>query len=249
MEYGICNLSIAPMRNENSHKSELISQLLYGDCFKVISKKNEWLQITTITDDYSGWIDYKQTQLITKSEAEDISFTINSYSSSLVDYIETSENKLISLVLGSNVGATKFLGHGFKGSIIKGKKPKSNLLKIASLYLHSPYLWGGKTPMGIDCSGLIQMIYRINGYNIPRDAAQQVKLGETLSFIDESEVGDLAFFDDEDDNIIHVGLLLGNNYILHAHGEVRIDRIDQTGIYNVKTKRHSHNLRIIKKLI
>ena len=237
------------MRNENSHKSELISQLLYGDCFKVISKKNEWLQIATITDDYSGWIDYKQTQLITKSEAEDISFTINSYSSSLVDYIETSENKLISLVLGSNVGATKFLGHGFKGSIIKGKKPKSNLLKIASLYLHSPYLWGGKTPMGIDCSGLIQMIYRINGYNIPRDAAQQVKLGETLSFIDESEVGDLAFFDDEDDNIIHVGLLLGNNYILHAHGEVRIDRIDQTGIYNVKTKRHSHNLRIIKKLI
>ena len=237
------------MRSEGSHQSELISQLLYGDCFKVISKKNEWLQIATITDDYSGWIDYKQTQLITKSEAEDISFTINSYSSSLVDYIETSENKLISLVLGSNVGATKFLGHGFKGSIIKGKKPKSNLLKIASLYLHSPYLWGGKTPMGIDCSGLTQMIYRINGYNIPRDAAQQVKLGETLSFIDESEVGDLAFFDDEGGNIIHVGLLLGNNYILHAHGEVRIDRIDQTGIYNVKTKRHSHNLRIIKKLI
>ena len=237
------------MRNENSHKSELISQLLYGDCFKVISKKNEWLQIATITDDYSGWIDYKQTQLITKSEAEDISFTINSYSSSLVDYIETSEKKLISLVLGSNIGATKFLGHEFKGSIIKVKKPKSNLLKTASLYLHSPYLWGGKTPMGIDCSGLTQMIYRINGYNIPRDAAQQVKLGETLSFIDESEVGDLAFFDDEDDNIIHVGLLLGNNYILHAQGEVRIDRIDQTGIYNVKTKRHSHNLRIIKKLI
>ena len=103
--------------------------------------------------------------------------------------------------------------------------------------------------MGIDCSGLTQMIYRINGYNVPRDASQQVKLGETLSFIDESEVGDLAFFDDEDDNIIHVGLLLGNNYILHAHGEVRIDRIDQTGIYNVETKRHSHNLRIIKKLI
>ena len=97
------------MRNENSHKSELISQLLYGDCFKVISKKDEWLKITTLTDQYSGWIDYKQTQLITKSEAEDISFKINSYSSSLVDYIEASENKLISLVLGSNIGAAKFL--------------------------------------------------------------------------------------------------------------------------------------------
>jgi cell wall-associated NlpC family hydrolase len=93
------------------------------------------------------------------------------------------------------------------------------------------------------------MIYRINGYNIPRDAAQQVKVGETLSFIEESEAGDLAFFDDEEGKIIHVGLLLQNNNILHAHGEVRIDRIDQTGIYNVNYKKHSHKLRLIKKLI
>ena len=237
------------MRNENSHKSELISQLLYGDCFKVISKKNEWLQITTLTDQYSGWVDYKQTQLITKSEAEDISFKIDSYSSSLVDYVETSENKLISLVLGSNIGAAKFLGHEFKGSIIKGKKPKTNLLRTASLYLHSPYLWGGKTPMGIDCSGLTQMIYRINGYNIPRDAAQQVKLGETLSFIEESEPGDLAFFNNDEDEIIHVGIILKNNYIIHASGKVRIDRLDQTGIYNNDINQHTHSLRFIKKII
>ena len=237
------------MRSESSHQSELISQLLYGDCFKVISKKAEWLQITTLIDQYTGWIDHKQTQLITEEKAKEISFKKNSYSINLVNYIETSKNMLTSLILGSNVSGAEVLGHEFNGPITKGKKPKSDLFRIASLYLNSPYLWGGKTPLGIDCSGLTQMIYRINGYNIPRDAAQQVKVGETLSFIEESEAGDLAFFDDEEGKIIHVGLLLQNNNILHAHGEVRIDRIDQTGIYNVNYKKHSHKLRLIKKLI
>ena len=151
--------------------------------------------------------------------------------------------------MGSNVSGASILKHKYKGPAMVGKKEKSNLLKSASLYLNAPYLWGGKTPMGIDCSGLTQMMYRINGYKIPRDASEQSLLGETLSFIDESEPGDLAFFDDEEGNIIHVGLLLQNHHILHAHGKVRIDRIDQTGIYNIESQKHSHKLRIIKKII
>jgi cell wall-associated NlpC family hydrolase len=103
--------------------------------------------------------------------------------------------------------------------------------------------------MGIDCSGLTHMTYRINGISIPRDASDQAQVGETLSFIEESEAGDLAFFDNAEGEIIHVGLLLENHYILHAHGKVRIDRIDQTGIYNTETQQHSHKLRIIKKMI
>jgi hypothetical protein len=132
------------MRSEGSHQSELISQLLYGDCFKVISKKEEWLQITTLLDQYTGWIDHKQSHLITEEKAKEISFKNNSYSTNLVDYIKTSENMLTSLILGSNISGAKVLGHKFKGPITRGKKPKSNLLKTASLYLNSPYLWGGK---------------------------------------------------------------------------------------------------------
>ena len=100
--------------------------------------------------------------------------------------------------------------------------------------------------MGIDCSGLTQMIYRINGYQIPRDASQQAELGNTLSFIDESEPGDLAFFDNDEGKIIHVGLLLENNYILHAHGKVRIDQLDKTGIYNTDKETYSHTLSFVK---
>lgn len=237
------------MRSNNFHESELVSQLLYGDCFKILSSKNEWLQIKTLNDSYVGWINNKQVNEISKINAEKITFDDKIFSTRLIDYIETDENKLSSIVLGSNIGACKYLGHKYDGPKTKKTKTKPNLTKVASMYLNSPYLWGGKTPFGIDCSGLTQMIYRINGYKIPRDASQQSEFGETLSFIEESEPGDLAFFDDKEGKIIHVGMLLENNYILHAHGNVRIDRIDQTGIFNQKKQKHSHKLRIIKKII
>lgn len=237
------------MRSNNFHESELVSQLLYGDCFKILSSKNEWLQIKTLNDSYVGWINDKQINEISKINAEKITFDDKIFSTRLIDYIETDENKLSSIVLGSNIGACKYLGHKYDGPKTKKTKTKPNLTKVASMYLNSPYLWGGKTPFGIDCSGLTQMIYRINGYKIPRDASQQSELGETLSFIEESEPGDLAFFDDKEGKIIHVGMLLENNYILHAHGNVRIDRIDQTGIFNQEKQKHSHKLRIIKKII
>lgn len=237
------------MRSNNFHESELVSQLLYGDCFKILSSKNEWLQIKTLNDSYVGWINNKQVNEISKINAEKITFDDKIFSTRLIDYIETDENKLSSIVLGSNIGACKYLGHKYDGPKTKKTKTKPNLTKVASMYLNSPYLWGGKTPFGIDCSGLTQMIYRINGYKIPRDASQQSELGETLSFIEESEPGDLAFFDDKEGKIIHVGMLLENNYILHAHGNVRIDRIDQTGIFNQEKQKHSHKLRIIKKII
>ena len=237
------------MRSNNFHESELVSQLLYGDCFKILSSKNEWLQIKTLNDSYVGWINNKQVNEISKINAEKITFDDKIFSIRLIDYIETDENKLSSIVLGSNIGACKYLGHKYDGPKTKKTKTKPNLTKVASMYLNSPYLWGGKTPFGIDCSGLTQMIYRINGYKIPRDASQQSELGETLSFIEESEPGDLAFFDDKEGKIIHVGMLLENNYILNAHGNVRIDRIDQTGIFNQEKQKHSHKLRIIKKII
>ena len=237
------------MRKEHSHQSEMVSQLLYGDCFKIISTKKEWVQISALEDEYTGWIDQKQFKSIAQKDAVDLTKKNALYTTQLVDYIENQDQSLSAVVLGSNMGGTGFLNQNYKGNCTQGIKEKAALVKTAYLYLNAPYLWGGKTPMGIDCSGLTQMTYRINGLSIPRDASLQAQLGETLSFIDESEAGDLAFFDDAEGKIIHVGLLLENHYILHAHGKVRIDRIDQTGIYNTETQQHSHKLRIIKKLV
>lgn len=110
-------------------------------------------------------------------------------------------------------------------------------------------MWGGKTPFGIDCSGFTQMVYKINGYKLQRDATQQAAQGDTLSFIEECEPGDLAFFDNQEGKITHVGIVLQNHNIIHAHGCVRIDHLDHTGIFNSQLQKHTHKLRVLKKIV
>jgi cell wall-associated NlpC family hydrolase len=123
------------------------------------------------------------------------------------------------------------------------------IIEKALKYFNSPYLWGGRSPFGIDCSGFSQILYKMAGFPIPRNASEQSLIGENLSFLEESKPGDLAFFDNEEGNIIHVGIIWEKNKIIHSSGMVRIDNIDQFGIYNVDTKRYSHKLRIMRRII
>jgi len=249
MQYGICHLSIIPLRFESSDKSELVSQLLYGDFFKVIEKRKKWSKIRLFFDGYEGWIDNKQYQEIYEEQYNDLCYSIPKLSIDLVEFIQDTNEQLNPILLGSSLNGLKILSHSHDGNIIEGKKDKTNIIQTAFLYLNCPYLWGGKSPFGIDCSGFTQMVYKLNGYKLLRDASQQSTQGEPLSFIEESEPGDLAFFDNAEGEIIHVGIIMKDNYIIHAHGKVRIDRIDHTGIYNVDQKLHTHKLRVIKKVI
>jgi hypothetical protein len=252
--FGICNLGIVPVRSESSDRSEMVSQLLFGDSFKIIETSPKWTKINTTFDNYEGWIDNKQFQEITENQFNLLENSESVLNGELIDFISFETNQLMPIPLGSSlsfldIDEVNTQNFQFEGIKECGIKPKENLLKTAFLYLNAPYLWGGKTPFGIDCSGFTQMVYKLNGYKLLRDASQQALQGEALSFIEESEPGDLAFFDNDEGNIIHVGIMMENNYIIHASGKVRIDRIDHLGIYNVDTGRHTHKLRVIKKII
>lgn len=249
MKYGICNLSIVPLRAEAADSSELVTQVLYGDVFKVLESRKKWSRIRLAFDSYEAWIDNKQFLFIEEENYNDISTQTPIVCEDLVDMVSTKDNQMLSIVMGSSLNGLAILNHDFEGSSVEAKFAKDNLINIALLYLNTPYLWGGKTPFGIDCSGFTQMVYKLNGYRLKRDASQQVEQGEALSFIEESEPGDLAFFDNAEGDITHVGIIMKDNYIIHAHGKVRIDRLDHTGIFNIQTSLHTHKLRVIKRII
>lgn len=249
MNYGLCNLSIVPLRLEDSDRSEMVSQVLYGDLFEIIESTKKWSRICLTYDNYEGWIDNKQFIRISENEFEKLNLLPNKLSIHLLDIITTSTNELLPISIGSNVSVSKFLNHSFEGEFSNANFLKNNIIEIAQLYLNSPYLWGGKTPFGIDCSGFTQMVYKLNGIPLFRDASQQVTQGEVLSFIEESEPGDLAFFDNEEGNITHVGIIMEDNQIIHAHGKVRIDHLDHSGIFNTEKQTHTHKLRVIKRMV
>ncbi|WP_432670052.1 NlpC/P60 family protein [Flavobacterium sp. SM2513] len=252
--FGLCELANIPLRFEPNDRSEIVSQVLFGECFEITEPTKNWLKIRLHDDSYEGWIDNKQARKISEDDYLKLIEAPIVLSNDLVEYISTEENLLIPIQLGSTLSFLDFAeintsSYIFEGLKAQGIKPKSNLISSAFLYLNAPYLWGGKTPFGIDCSGFTQMVYKLNGYSILRDASQQSTLGEPLSFIEESEPGDLAFFDNEEGKIIHVGIIMNDNYIIHASGKVRIDRLDHLGIFNAETNRHTHKLRVIKRII
>lgn len=249
MQYGICNLAIVPLRLEPSDASEMVSQLLYGDFFKVLEQRKNWSKIRVAFDRYEGWIDTKQFWELNKEEYLTLNKVAPSLVSDLIEFSVDKKKNLIPVPLGADINGIHYFEHQFEGDRTNTIKNKANFTTTALLYLNAPYLWGGKTPFGIDCSGLTQMVYKLNGHKLMRDASQQVKQGESLAFIEESEPGDLAFFDNSEGEIIHVGIMMKDNYIIHAHGKVRVDRLDHSGIFNVDTKRYTHKLRVIKKMI
>lgn len=252
--FGICNLAIIPLRAEPNDRSEIVSQVLFGEHFEVVEELKQWRKIRLQFDNYEGWVDSKQFQPISELAYNTLSNEAIVLNSDLIDYISAPNNTLLPIPLGASLS---FLDHSeinlsefvFEGSKTTGIQNKNQLITTAFMYLNAPYLWGGKTPFGIDCSGFTQMVYKLNGYQLSRDASQQAAQGDALSFIEESEPGDLAFFDNEEGAIIHVGIIMENNYIIHASGKVRVDRLDHLGIFNPETQKHTHKLRVIKKII
>ncbi len=247
------------MRREPRDQSEMVNQILFGESFDILQQQENWAEVRLHHDDYTGWVDRKQIKTLsggpefTPEDPVKVAVT-----SDLIELITNETHQdYFPILLGSYLPGiddngnlrVEDLQYLFKGSYSRGKSKRETMVSQSYQFLNAPYLWGGRSPFGIDCSGFTQMVYRLAGLNIPRDAWQQAEVGITLSFIEESEPGDLAFFDNPEGKITHVGIILKENHIIHASGKVRIDRLDQMGIFNKDVGNHTHKLRVIKRLL
>lgn len=243
MSYGVCELPVIPARAKDNDPSEMVTQILFGECFQVLEEKEKWVRIVTAKDNYECWICMKQWKEITHEDYDN--YTANAFPV-CADFDTTVVNTVSDEEMHLTMGATLPYLHTGKFSIRNTKYTYNgttlpantdNIDAYALKLLNTPYLWGGRTPFGIDCSGYSKLIFQLCGIYIPRDAWQQAEEGE---LIDTPQKGDLAFFQNANGKINHVGIMIDTTKIIHASGKVRIDTLDEKGIYNEETKSHSH---------
>jgi len=256
MSYAVCCVPVAPVRTEPDHKAEMVSQLLFGECCIItVTEKSGWVKIVNKLDAYTGWCLLSHFQ-----EIDDTQYYIeeNNFTAGWVNEITYNGHRMW-VPFGSSLTAMKN-GNVFwrkntvdyKGEVwnpLTAKKDAKAIKQLAFKFLNTTYLWGGKSVFGIDCSGYTQSVYKLLNIHLLRDAQQQATQGELVGFLQQAHCGDLAFFDDDEGRIIHVGILLNANEIIHAAGKVRVDKIDSQGIVNADTGLRTQRLRLIKRYL
>lgn len=261
-QYGICKLSQAPIRETISHASEMKSELLFGDFFEIHDKYQNWLKIENFFDGYSGWVDEKQIMPLSEEEFNAHKADKSQcFSSGFLSEAQRNTDHAV-FRIGMGCRLPFFENGGFRlGNIrytythpvlqaeIGNENKRKAIVERASTLINTPYLWGGKSSFALDCSGLTQLLYRISGINLQRDASQQASQGQFVNLLAEAQAGDLLFFDNENEQIVHVGIYNGNGMIIHSSGSVRMDPVDHEGIFKQEISDYSHHLRLIKRVI
>ncbi len=255
---GICRLALMPVRAEAADVSEQVTQLLFGEHYEIleISKNGKWFRIRINYDGYEGWIDHRQHTTISDAYYEQIN--LSNYKvcleiSTTILYQKQSVQILMGSVLPISTSELfkmeEQLAFNGEAKALGQRMDYEFLRKIALKYLNAPYMWGGRSPFGIDCSGFTQMVYRIAGYSLLRDASQQASQGKEVEGIGEARQGDLAFFTNDSGKIHHVGIIMGEGHIIHASGKVRIDFLDEKGIFVESSGEYTHKLNSIRRIL
>ena len=258
IDFGVCRLSVVSVRKEPAHQAEQVTQLLFGDHYAVLenSADSKWIKIRIHFDQYEGWMDRKQHQAITPEYYKHINhaeFKITTDITSTLLYNKSPQVVLMGSMIPISSSELfkmeeQFAFNGESKNV--GLRREFDFLRTMALkYLNSPYHWGGKNPFGIDCSGFTQMVFKICGYKLWRDAAQQVNQGKAVESMAVSRPGDLAFFQDESGKISHTGILLAEHKIIHASGKVRIDRLHEQGIQHAESKVFTHSLSSLRRIL
>ncbi|HZX74653.1 MAG TPA: C40 family peptidase [Cyclobacteriaceae bacterium] len=258
IDYGVCRQALVPVRINPDDLTEQVTQLLFGDHYEVltITENKKWVRIRIHADQYEGWIDMKQHHPITQEYFDQINFANFKITTDIATGILYKKSAL-TILMGSIVPISNSelfkveeqLAFNGESKSLGQKRDIEFLKAIALKYCNAPYQWGGKSPFGIDCSGFVQMVFKISGYSLPRDAAQQIRSGKTVKNIEASMPGDLAFFHNAEGKIVHVGIILSDEKIIHASGQVRIDHINEEGILHSDSKIYTHQLSEIRRIL
>ena len=253
MEKFICENVFVPLRLGPTHRSEMLSQVLFGEKYQIIDHAGHWIKIESLFDKYTGWIDTNHLQQTPENDDSD-GFVLNR---SLLCF----KNDKTRMVLEAgcevyepdfekksfSVGSDTFTTcNEFNYNYISGSDTPA---EVAMRFINSPYIWGGRIPSGMDCSGFTQLVYKICGKQIPRNSWMQAEAGEAVTFLEETKPGDLVFFDNEFGRISHVGIIISRGLVIHASGRVRIDPIDHQGIFKQELGVYSHRLRTIRRIV
>lgn len=259
MEFAINLTAILPVRKSAAEASEMVTQLLFGEYCETFESENSFIRIKNGIDGYEGWVDKKMlTTISSEKYALLYKNSIFMTCTPISEVLCLRDKSIYRLSAGSllpnyNPETNRFgidditfqIHPGFVTSIPQSPN-KDGILTFAMQFLNIPYLWGGKNIFGIDCSGLVQTVFSLCGIKLLRDASQQAKAGENIPFVN-AKPGDLFFFGKTHDKVTHVGIYIGNKQIIHASGRVRIDNVDEEGIYRGTNKEYTHHLLLIRR--
>lgn len=255
----LVKISVANLRSNPQHSAELATQATMGTPLKVYKEEDSWFLVQT-PDKYLAWVDRGGIQLLSDSEinswleAPKVIFT-RAFGESYKEAEENSE--VVSDLVAGNVfellgeengfykvkypgGQTAFItteSAEIYEDWLESRDPSGeNLVQTSKSLMGLPYLWGGTSPKGVDCSGYTKTIYFLNGIVIPRDASQQVHTGKLVDSTRNFEnliPGDLLFFgrpatDSTSEKVVHVGMWIGNNKFIHSMGSVHVSTVDTT---------------------
>ena len=255
--YGICSLSAIPVRMKADRSSMVLTQMLFGEYVEVLTVKNKhWIKVICLYDQVVGWVDPKQILFLPSDfdPLDSIDFAVSLEVVQPAYYKDYSIPIPIASSLPFFDGISFYLNKkkfSFSGQAITKSTELIHpelLTKVLRRFLTAPESRGGRTIFGIDSSAFVQLVFKIFHIELPRLAQHQIEYGQSILFHHEMALGDIAFFENKQGVINHVGIVYGHKQIIHVHGQTRIDKLDQHGIFNSDERRYTHKLRIIQRI-